>query len=332
MDRNTHDDKALHPYVTYYSPSQTARRKQLNRSPQQKRRRSWKSNSIYVCILLLVVGSAYIALRPDTKPVTAASRKNTPPKAAKALTPPVTTPVTDPTLTRMSQSIDTIIDQNDDVDASVNLIDLSNGQSEHYGTDDSFQAGSTSKIIAPVDWLHQVEIGQQTMSETVGPTTAANDIDQMITVSNDPDWKAIEAQLGYNNLQNYATSLGLIDYQAYNNSLPSGDMALILQKLWSGSLLNRSDTQLLLSYLKQANYRQYIVPAIPNDDLIYHKIGFYETYLNDAAIVTHGNQAFVIVIFTNSDDDAYPWPARATMMQDITKAALLYYFNQASSD
>jgi beta-lactamase class A len=304
-------------YTSYSTP-------RANNSRQPKHT-PWKQVLI-LCALLVLAGGGYLATRPASDKTTPAASTQQKKKLATIKSTPVV-PTTSPALNTMAQSINGVITQNSDIQWSVNLINLNNGQAEHYGTNDTFQAASTAKLIAAVDWLHQVEIGQQTMSETVGPDTAANDIDQMITVSNDPDWKAIEATLGYNNLQSYATGLGLVDYEAYNNSLTSGDIALILQKIWNGSVLNQADSQLILSYMKEANYRQYIVPAIPSEDTIYHKIGFYEDYLNDAAIVTHGNQAFAIVIFTNGNGLGN-WPGRATLMQDITKAALQYYFNQ----
>ncbi|HUA13284.1 MAG TPA: serine hydrolase [Candidatus Sulfotelmatobacter sp.] len=228
----------------------------------------------------------------------------------------------------MSSSINGVIGANSEIDTSVSLIDLNTGATEHYGVNQTFQAASTTKIITAEYFLHEVEAGQQSLSEKVGGNSAGYELQQMIVVSDDDAWEDLNEQLGYNNLQAYASSaLGVTDYEAYNNSLSSGDIALALQKLWNGSLLNASDTQLLLSYLKQANYREYIVPAVPAQDTIYHKIGLYQDYVNDAAIITNGNKAFVIVIFTNGNGE-YNWPARAIMMQTITKAALKAYFNQ----
>jgi beta-lactamase class A len=231
-------------------------------------------------------------------------------------------------LDNMSQTINSIISQNSGINMSVNLIDLSNDQTEHYGVDQTFQAASTAKIITAEYFLHQVEQGSESLTETINGSSAEYELQQMIVVSDDNAWAALDNKLGYNNLQNYAdTSLGISDYQAYNNSLSSTDIALALKGLWQGKLLNSTDTQLLLSYLKIANYREYIVPAVPSDDIIYHKIGLYQDYVNDAAIISHGDQAFVIVIFTNGNG-TYNWPERAATMQQITKAALKAYFNQ----
>jgi beta-lactamase class A len=272
----------------------------------------------------LVVAGYFVFFRSDTKLADSvlhhASTKQQPSQPPSGLSVAM--------LGTLGQNVNSIINANSGIDISVNLIDLNGGQAEHYGTDETFLAASTAKILTAEYFLHQVEAGQESLSETINGSSAQYELQQMIVVSDDNAWAALNDELGYDNLQNYADSvLGINDYQAYNNVLSSGDIALALQKLWDGSLLNSSDTQLLLSYLKQANYRQYIVPAVPADDTIYHKIGLYEDNVHDAAIITHGSQAFVIVIFTNGNG-MYDWPARATTMQSITKDALSAYFNQ----
>jgi beta-lactamase class A len=277
---------------------------------------------LYVVIVALLAGGTYALLHNGDQTVAHAIKSATTSKQSDTKDT-----ASSPALNTMGQTINGVISNNSNVDMSVNLINLNTNQAEHYGTNDTFQAASTAKLITAGDWLHEVENGQQSMSETIGGYTAQYELQQMIVVSDDTAWANLNNTLTYPNLQTYADTLGLTDYQAYNNSLNSTDIALVLQKLWDGTLLNPSDTQLLLSYMKQANYREYIVPAIPAQDTIYHKIGLYEDYVNDAAIVTHGKQTFAIVIFTNGNG-VYNWPARATMMQDITKAALKYYFNQ----
>jgi beta-lactamase class A len=131
--------------------------------------------------------------------------------------------------------------------------------------------------------------------------------------------------LGFNQLQFYANSVGLSSFQSVANTVTSNDMATLLEQLYEGQLLNSINTQLLLSYMKQANYRQYIVPAVPSDDTIYHKVGLYEDNVDDEAIIVNGKKAFAIVIFTNGNG-IYNWPARAQMMQQITGSALAAYF------
>lgn len=238
---------------------------------------------------------------------------------------PPPAPLSDAALATMSNAINTVINNNSGIDMSVSLIDLSDNQAEQYGDSSAFTAASTTKLITAADFLHEVELGQQSLNETVNGHTAVYEIQQMIVVSDDEAWDDLNELLGFNQLQFYANSVGLSSFQSVANTVTSNDMATLLEQLYEGQLLNSINTQLLLSYMKQANYRQYIVPAVPSDDTIYHKVGLYEDNVDDEAIIVNGKKAFAIVIFTNGNG-IYNWPARAQMMQQITGSALAAYF------
>jgi beta-lactamase class A len=308
----------------YYSTS--GQNQQSDQQPEPKK--SKKGRRLFTLLLVVIFAAVVYSILGNSNTVKSSDHsiasvvKHTPSNSSKSLN------TNSLQLDQMGQTINGIISQNSGIQMSVNLINLNDNQAEHYGTNQTFQAASTAKILTAAYFLHEVENGQQSLSETINGSSAEYELQQMIVVSDDNAWAALDNTLGYNNLQNYADStLGINDYEAYNNSLSSKDIALALQKLWNGSLVNSSDRNLILSYMKEANYREYIVPAIPSEDTIYHKIGLYQDYVNDAAIVTNGNQAFVIVIFTNGNG-TYNWPARASLMQQITKAALKAYFNQ----
>lgn len=238
---------------------------------------------------------------------------------------PPPAPLSTAALATMSNAINTVINNNSDIDMSVSLIDLSDNQAEQYGDNSAFTAASTTKLITAADFLHEVELGQQSLNETVNGHTAVYEIQQMIVISDDEAWDDLNELLGFNQLQAYANSIGLNSFQSVANTVTSNDMATLLEQLYEGQLLNSINTQLLLSYMKQANYRQYIVPAVPSDDTIYHKVGLYEDDVDDEAIIVNGKKAFAIVIFTDGNG-IYNWPARAQMMQQITGAALAAYF------
>jgi beta-lactamase class A len=320
------DPNSYKPYY-YSAPGQNHRSATpINQTQEPLKHHKKKGKKFFLLILIVVVaGSVYLALDKHDNP------KQTVHSIATAIKNKPTTK--NPTsnsaaVANMGQTIDSIINADTGIQISVNLINLNNNQAEHYGVNQTFQAASTAKILTAADFLTEVEKGQHSLTEKIGGQTAQYELQQMIVVSDDTAWANLNTTLGYNQLKSYADkTLGISDYEAYNNSLSSKDIALALQKLWNGSLIDSSDRALLLSYLKQANYREYIVPAVPSQDTIYHKIGLYDDYVNDAAIITHGKQAFVIVIFTNGNG-AYNWPARATMMQQVTKAALAAYFKQ----
>jgi beta-lactamase class A len=229
-------------------------------------------------------------------------------------------------LATLKSTVNSIISNNSDIDFEVSAVDISGGNNRlDFGVSGPMTAASVSKILTAADFLQEVEKGQQTLSETLEDgNTASYDMQQMIVVSDDNAWESLNDQLTYTQIQSYADQIGVNSYQWQNNTLSAYDTANMLAKLWEGKLLNVANTNLILGYMKQANYRQYMVPAIPSYDTIYHKIGLYNDNVNDAAIITGGKQVISLVIFTNGNG-TYDWPDRATMMQQITKAFLTYY-------
>lgn len=190
---------------------------------------------------------------------------------------------------------------------------------QHYGSSDLFLAASTGKLITATDYLHHVETGQASLTQDIEGVSAEDLLQAMIVNSDDNAWVELNDYLTYPDLQSYGNSLGLTDYQAYPNKLTSNDIATVLNHLYNTNLLNAADRSLLLGYLQQANYRQYIVPAVPGDDTIYHKVGVYLGDVHDATIIAHGNQWLILVIFTNGSNDV---GSPAPIMQTIAKDAI----------
>lgn len=228
-------------------------------------------------------------------------------------------------LVTLGSQINGVISANAGVDFSVSIIDPGDGKLAQYGDSSTFDSASVGKLITATDFLHQVETGQESLSETLGGNSAEYELQQMIVVSDDDAWATLNNELGYNQLQAYASQIGLNGYNAVNDTIGSSDIALLLEKLYKGQLLNDADTQLLLGYMKQANYRDFMVPAVPSGDTIYHKVGLINDDVHDAAIIIHGSQSLIVVIFTNGNG-VYNWPARALAMQQITKDALAAYW------
>jgi len=229
-------------------------------------------------------------------------------------------------LAALTTAVDQVINANSGIDFEVSSLDITNGNNQiSFGDTNPMTAASVSKIITATDFLNQVQNGAQSMSEVLEDgNTVSYDLQQMIVVSDDDSWDALNDVLTYPQLQRYSVSIGVTSEDWPTNTLTASDTANLLAKLYEGKLLNRTYTNLVLGYMKQANYRQYMVPAIPSYDTIYHKIGLYDDDVNDAAIITNGKQTVSLVVFTNGNGD-YDWPNRAIMIQQITKAFLTYY-------
>ena len=229
-------------------------------------------------------------------------------------------------ITTLGSNVQAIIAQNPDVEIGVAVVDLKTGNRQSYGVADSFEAASTAKLITAADFLHHVEDGNANLSDTVNGNSAQYELQQMIEVSDDDAWAALNDTLGHADLATYAASIGLVNYNVDANTLPATDIATLLQKLYAQQLLNQANTALLLGYMAQANYAQYIGAVVPQNAQFYHKAGYLEDRVHDAGIIDDGTHAVAIVIFTkNAGDDENASPAQPTAIQQIAAAILKAY-------
>lgn len=240
---------------------------------------------------------------------------------ASAHNKPNSKPLTALQIQSLGSQIQTIINNNPSVDLSVSVDDLDNNSLQQYGDNSSFVAASTTKLLTAGEFLQEVEHGNQTLSEDVGGETAHTALQAMIVQSDDTAWQLLTDQMGDSALADYATQVGINDFNIDDNSLTSSDMALFLQKLYQGQLLNQSDTKLLLSYMQRANYKDYIVAAVPTGITVYHKVGLIDDNVHDASIIDNGKHPYVLVIFSNGNG-TYDDIQRAQIFQQITKDTL----------
>jgi beta-lactamase class A len=205
------------------------------------------------------------------------------------------------------------------LDISVAVTDLNNNQSFSYGDSAAFVGASTTKTLVAAMYLHEVEEGAQSLNQMYGNSSAANLITAMIEQSDNDAWVTLRSALGSNNLQDYAQSLGMTSFNATDNTITASDMALLLQKLYSGSLLNASNTSLLLGHM-QKSIRNYLSPALGSGYTVYHKAGWLEDRLMDTAIVSDGTHSYILVIFSKANTGIYDFSAGSALFSSITIA------------
>lgn len=195
---------------------------------------------------------------------------------------------------------------------------------ETLGSTAPFDGASTGKLLTAADYLTQVQNHTASLSKIIAGKTAQSWLKKMIVNSDNTAWQNLNDYLTHANLSKYAKSINFTDYDPSLNTFTSTDMARLLQDLYTGKLLQPTERDTLLNYMQQANYRQYIVAAVPAGYTVYHKIGFDDDELNDVAIITKDDKYVVLAIYTNGNG-RYDQAARTTMMQQITTAAINAY-------
>lgn len=219
-------------------------------------------------------------------------------------------------------AVNQAIAHNPGLDVGVVATDLKTGKTYQYGDSAAYTAASVSKLVTAFGYIHKVEQGQASMQNTVGGATAQEQIRKMLVNSDNTAWKSFYAASIFPcSAQNaYAHELGLTSYDCVSNSINTADMATLLVKLQTKQLLNAAHTDLVLSYMKQANYRQYMVAAVPAGLTIYHKVGYLEDRVHDAAIITDGKTSYVLVIFSKSKTATYPMTTGTQLIHNITES------------
>lgn len=224
--------------------------------------------------------------------------------------------------TQLASQINSIINANMDVIFGVSIQDLATGAVYNYGSSSAFTAASVTKVLTATDYLKEVELGHKSLSDVMPDgTTAQYSMEQMIVVSDNDAWHYLNDDLGYTQLQSYAESIGLSSYYYGDNVISASDVTKLLNGLYLRQLINEEHTQLLLSYMVRANYRDLVIPAVPQYDTVYHKAGEYAGNLHDATIITNSTDTIVMTIFTQSLY-SYNKSRISSLMQQITTPTL----------
>lgn len=210
------------------------------------------------------------------------------------------------------------------VNFSLVVIDSKYGLVSARNQDTRLDAASTAKLLSAALYLSRSEKGISSLSKMIDGKSAKAQLREMVQKSNDTQWRNFNELLGHRALQRYADGLGLASYDAPTNTISANDMTKFLMKLNEGKLLSRNNQNLLLSFMKNTNYEDFISPAVAKQYSFYHKVGINEDQVNDVAIIGSPGNTLYISIFTNGNG-TYNWPYRAELMQKITKLAIQTY-------
>lgn len=287
---------------------------------------NWRQVAVPLACLGLVVLSVIVWQRHGKATGQVESlQTHTSNQPAQKLATSVSLPTADG-LAAYKSSIQSIFNNNPLVRATVITVNLKTGQKVQLGSSDPYTAASTAKLLTAVTYFLQIEKGTATLDQVMSNgQTAQYNLQQMVVQSDNDCWTVLNDYLTHTKLSQTASSIGMKAYDPDNNVLTANDIALLLQQLYDGTLINNTNRQMLLGWMEAANYRDDIVAAVPSGYTVYHKVGVVDDVLHDAAIITKDDEALELVVYTDGGG-SYETDAREAMMHDITKAALAAYF------
>lgn len=225
------------------------------------------------------------------------------------------------TIRTMGNVIQKTIQDNTEIKTSVSIFDLKSGGSYHYGSHDVFVGASVNKLITATLLLDTIDKKKNSVYTMIDGQRASPLLTKMIEDSNNDAWTSINHYLTADALRSWASQNGWGSYNYDTNEITADDIAKLVAALYQGRLVSESSKNILLGHMHNANEENLIVESVPKGELVYHKAGWLDNNLNDAAIIDNGNRPFVLVIFCEGDD-IFASHSADSIFSGITAAAV----------
>lgn len=206
--------------------------------------------------------------------------------------------------------------------------DLSTGQMASYHSDRQIESASLYKLFVAQRIFQRIDLGQLDYNAQAGGGSGRS-IDDcltiMINISDNTCGRALGDILGWG-AQNQA--LQVEGYKQTDLSTPqqtsAQDVALLLNRLYDGTLLSPNSTQKFMGLLKDQRVNNRLPQGLPAGTVIAHKTGDLDGVVHDAGIV-YGPKTNYLVVVTSGEWDA---PGNVPPMFADLSQQLWNYFEQ----
>ncbi len=187
---------------------------------------------------------------------------------------------------------------------AVDFIDLKNGQEYQFNAQEPFLAASTIKTLVATYALKKIQDGEISEKQPLGDYDLITQVKFMMKVSSNDSWELLNNFFGLGNIERFAHDLGMRQVDLGKNLVSAADLAILLQKLYKGQILNDQYSQLLFSYMQETETEDRIPAGLPHGVKVYHKSGTFADVLHDSGIISGGKRPFVLVVLIAGDSSA----------------------------
>lgn len=131
--------------------------------------------------------------------------------------------------------------------------------------------------------------------------------ERMIEESDNTSARMLARTLSWDGVEAYAHTLGAANALiAHDNEMTPEDAGALLEAIYQGQVASGQQREAMLALLENSVYRDgWIAGALPQVPVA-HKVGFYGSAVNDAALVLAPDHPFILVVFTDSANGAAP--------------------------
>ena len=146
----------------------------------------------------------------------------------------------------------------------------------------------------------------------------SNAIEKMITESDNYAALLLTQKVGYKNVDKF-----LIDYGLNDSSFGSppkttaGDIASYYEMLYKGEIIDKTISSEMIDILKRQTLNDRIPKYIPEDVVVAHKTGELFGAKHDAGIVYSKNGDYIIIVLSQTDNEAIAAEKIAKFSEDI---------------
>ncbi len=180
--------------------------------------------------------------------------------------------------------------------------DLKTGATTSNAADQTLTSASLYKLFVAHGIYTLIDNGKLSLSSSV-PGTGSN-VEQcltaMITVSDNNCGEALQTMLGIGKYDATMHQYGFT-HTAFGpspNQTSAGDVALLLERLYNGTLLGPTSTQHFVGLLKSQRINNRLPQGLPAGTVIAHKTGDLYGYLHDAGIVYGSKTDYLVVMMS----------------------------------
>lgn len=251
----------------------------------------------------LLLPALIMAARPLTDRGQAASQSTTaspvvsaansaPPIAAVQATPAIET---DPVLQQLLQDFTAAYS----TPFGLVIKDLKSGVVSTSNPDQIFTSASLYKLFVAQAVYKQIDIGKISLSSPVRGTgrNVSDCLRIMINVSDNGCGQALGALIGWGKADADLKHLGFKNTTlASPQRTTAADVALLLERLYSGTLLSPSSTDQFIAHMKDQRVNNRLPVGLPAGTSIAHKTGDLYGFVHDAGIVYGPKTDYLIVV------------------------------------
>jgi beta-lactamase class A len=192
--------------------------------------------------------------------------------------------------------------------------DLKTGAVSTNASDTPLTSASLYKLFVAHGIYSMIDNGKLKLTDRVpGTSSSVNEcLTAMITVSDNTCGEALQAVLG---VEQYDTALHQYGFShtsfgASPNATSAGDVALLLERLYNGTLLGPSSSEQFLGLLKAQRVNNRLPQGLPAGTTIAHKTGDLGNFTHDAGIVYGPKTNYLVVLMSGPWNNVNAAPAK----------------------